>query len=205
MALEANLINKNNLLDVYEAIVCHDVDTANLLLQHKNFNEDVDDLFIDKNLSNLNQMMLWDISNYLPNDILTKLDSASMAVSLEARVPMLDHRIFDFASRLNSSFTMNKGNGKIILKNLLYKYLPKRIVDKPKMVFDLPLEYWLKNELKDWSIDLLNAEEITKQGILNFKYVETIWNEFLSGHPNWFRVWNILIFQLWARENKVNC
>lgn len=147
------------------------------------------------------QMSLWDVLSYLPDDILTKVDRASMAVGLEARVPLLDHVVVEFAARLPLGMKVSQGNGKWLLRELLYRYVPRQIVERPKMGFGVPIERWLRNELREWCGDLLSQDVIRRQGFLDSKKVGRMWNEYLQGEANWhYYLWDVLMFQAWLEE-----
>jgi asparagine synthase (glutamine-hydrolysing) len=144
------------------------------------------------------QMMFLDTATYLPNDILTKVDRATMAVSLEARVPFLDHRVVEFAWRLPSSLRTRKGQGKWILRRLLRRYVPAQLSDRPKAGFGVPLDKWLRSSLRDWAESLLEAHQLKRDGFLNPQPVRELWNDFLSGNSaSEHRLWDILMFQAW--------
>ncbi len=147
------------------------------------------------------QMMYMDTVSYLPDDILTKVDRASMAVSLEARVPLLDHRILEFAWRLPFSTKLRDGQTKWILKQVLYRHLPKEIVERPKMGFAIPLDAWMRGPLREWAESLLNYKKINQDGLLNAGVVRSCWEAFLKGnsllHPG---LWGILMFEAWKER-----
>jgi asparagine synthase (glutamine-hydrolysing) len=147
------------------------------------------------------RMMYMDLVSYLPEDILTKLDRASMAISLEGRVPLLDYRLVEFAWRLPLDFKIHRGQGKRILRSLLARYVPQRLFDRPKMGFSVPLHQWLRGPLRAWAEDLLEPTKLRQEGIYNPAPVQQAWMEHLSGKRNWaMKLWGILMFQAWQQE-----
>ncbi|MFH1913884.1 MAG: asparagine synthase (glutamine-hydrolyzing) [Pseudomonadota bacterium] len=149
----------------------------------------------------LRRMGLIDHLLYLPDDILTKVDRASMAVSLEVRCPLLDHRLVAFAASLPTAWKVKNGVGKTILRKVLYKYVPKALVDRPKMGFGVPIDIWLNNQLRDWAEDLLDESALRADGVLNVRLARRIWTEYLGGERNWFpHLWDMLMYRAWRRE-----
>ena len=148
------------------------------------------------------KMMYWDINNYLPNDILCKVDRASMSQSLESRSPFLDLNVFNISNNIPIYMKINKNGGKLILKEILKKYIPEKYIERPKQGFGIPLAQWLRYDLRDWSESLLNSELIKSQGIFNYKIISKCWeehkNEKFNNHN---KLWPILMFQAWMQNN----
>ena len=145
-------------------------------------------------------MMYLDTQNYLTNDILFKVDRASMSNSLETRAPFLDKDIFNFSSNLPLSKKIKNGKGKKILRELLKDKIPSGLVDRPKAGFSIPIGDWIKGPLIDWSEDLLSKNSVEKSGYLNFKNVEKIWKNHKNGYDNSNLIWSILVFQQWLKK-----
>lgn len=146
----------------------------------------------------MRKMMLVDQCTYLPDDILAKVDRASMGVSLEVRAPLLDYRVVELSWKLPLHMLVRGRTQKWILKEILYKYVPKKLVDRPKMGFGVPIQKWLAGPLREWAADLLEPEMIRRQGFLNPDLIQSRWIEFLTGRRPWDQhVWDILMFQSW--------
>lgn len=151
--------------------------------------------------SPLAYMMAIDYQTYLLDDILQKVDRASMSTSLEAREPFLDHRVIEWASRLPDHYKYNKGIKKYILKEITHKYLPKELMDRPKMGFAIPIDDWLMNDLKEKTLHYLSDEIIKKQGIFNLKYVQKLKKDFYAGKKELAtKIWYLLMFEMWYEK-----
>lgn len=148
--------------------------------------------------SPLAYMMAIDYQTYLVDDIMQKVDRATMTVSLEGREPYLDHRVIEWAAQLPDDFKYHNGSKKYILKEILHQYVPKSLMDRPKMGFAIPIAEWMQTELKDLIEQNLNKERIEKQGIFNWEYVNQIKTAFFNGKKeNDYKMWYLLQFQMW--------
>lgn len=153
----------------------------------------------------LESMMRLDVATYLPDDILVKVDRAAMAVSLETRVPMLDHHVHDFARSLPPEYLVRDGQGKWLPRQLLYRYVPAELIERPKKGFSVPLAQWLRGPLRDWAESLLDAGRLNQDGVFLAQPVRLKWQEHLAGRHDWSKhLWSILMVQAWLEARKSN-
>ena len=155
----------------------------------------------------INQAMYTDQIAYLPGDNLTKVDRASMAVSLETRLPLLNHQIVELSWRMPLSMKIKNNQSKWALRQVLYRHVPKELIERPKMGFSVPIDHWLRGELKDWANNLLNGIDDAADGMLSKQPILKIWNEHLSGRRDHsHRLWTVLMFLAWAdHRSKPTC
>ncbi len=147
------------------------------------------------------RMMYLDMVSYLPDDIMVKVDRASMAVSLESRAPFLDHDVVEFAWRVPQSMRVRGDRGKWILRNLLDRYVPRSLIERPKRGFSVPIDEWLRGPLKDWAAALLDENVLRDDGFFEPAPILQRWSEHQSGACNWKNMlWNVLMFQAWRHE-----
>lgn len=157
--------------------------------------------------SSVHQMMYLDLLTYLPDDILTKVDRASMSVALEARVPLLDHRVVEFSWRLPLSLKLRHGVSKWILKQIAYSFVPQKLLQQRKHGFAVPLGAWLRGPLRDWAEDLIDETDVRNQGFLNAPMIRSLWKNHLDGTAhNPAALWDVISFQSWLRsQGSVTC
>lgn len=184
-----HLFESKDLSSCYAMLVQHwKVDTKSYFLNH---------LLLNNNIENFQYC---DMLTYLPGDILTKVDRASMEVSLEARVPLLDHRLIALAWQLPAHLKLRNGKGKWVLREILKSYVPESLFDRPKMGFGVPIDTWLRGDLKDWAQDLLFASSLEEFGI-SASALEETWEKHQNGSYNYqYKLWLVLMFQQWRNQ-----
>jgi asparagine synthase (glutamine-hydrolysing) len=158
-----------------------------------------DKTFLNSTNDALDKMMAIDYKTYQLDDIFVKVDRATMSVSLEGREPLLDHRIIEFVSRLPSNYKIKNGNKKYILKAIVHDYIPKELLDRPKMGFGIPLNEWFGDELKKYVLEYLDSEKISKTGVLNVTEVDRLKKQWLEKNSSFSanKIWLILTFMMW--------
>ena len=200
----AGVIASKDLTNLYQGLVSNWQDPSAVVIgdgEHDRiFSTDVQLL---SDVGDIQKMMAIDTISYLPDDILVKVDRAAMGVSLETRVPFLDHHIFEFASKIPLAMKLKNGVGKLILRDILYRYVPKELIERPKMGFGIPMSDWLKGPLKEWAEELLGESRLRSQGFFYPEVVRQMWSEHLSGARNWqSQLWAVLMFQAWLENNE---
>ncbi len=195
----ARVIDAPSARAIYHQLVSHWYGTDALVTATPQLN-DLTQEIAEQTL--VESMMYMDTLRYLPDDILVKVDRAAMAVSLETRVPFLDHNVVEFAWSLPLDLKIRAGQSKWLVRQLLQRYVPEKLFDRPKMGFGVPIDQWLRGPLKSWAHDLLSNSMLAKHGLLDNKLVQQKWQEHLSGTRNWqYHLWDVLMFQSWYEAN----
>jgi asparagine synthase (glutamine-hydrolysing) len=188
-------------LDLYQRLACQWVDPAALVRGGREPQAEHDGA---RRLDDFtSQMMLLDLQRYLPDDVLTKVDRASMAVGLEVRVPILDHRVVEFAWRLPLSLKLRNGQSKWTLRQVLYRYVPHTLIERPKSGFGIPLGTWLCGPLRDWAEALLDERRLREEGYFHAAPVRSAWAQHLAGTHAWeYQLWTVIMFQAWLEHQR---
>ena len=198
-----NMMQSNNIIESMRYISQHFTNTeiSSLILEDTTKIKTDFDTKLNQNNDQINQMLAVDYKTYMNDDILTKIDRATMSVGLEGREPFLDHRIIEFVSQLPSQLKYKDGDKKYLLKQITHKYLPKELMQRPKMGFGVPIAQWFKAELKDYFLIYLDENRLKKEGLLNAKEVVRLRDEYLNGkNNNVQRLWFILMFEMWYEK-----
>lgn len=200
----AEVLTANDPMDMYFGLASHWRDPGSLLVKSTEVADVLGGSSGSGDFSETAlQMMYLDMVTYLPDDILVKLDRASMACSLEVRVPLLDHRLVEFAWTLPLSLKIRGGQGKWILRQVVHKYVPQNLVERPKSGFAIPLRQWLRGPLREWAESLLDDRKLRHEGFFNSKPIRQKWQEHLSGKRNWqSELWDVLMFESWLDAQK---
>jgi asparagine synthase (glutamine-hydrolysing) len=196
----ARVLSRDSEVELYEALVSHW--SADLVSGIRQAPAPWTLRTVPDRLRTLPERMMYiDALGYLPDDILVKLDRASMAVSLESRVPLLDHRVVELAWRLPLEMKIRSGQSKWLLRRVLYRYVPRELIERPKMGFGIPLDSWLRGPLRDWAESLLDAARLAREGFFQPEPIRSRWAEHLSGARNWqHHIWCVLMFQAWLER-----
>ncbi len=200
----ARVLASKNASELYRGIVSHWTNPAELVVGGNEAS--ADEWRRGKwlaGLSDVENMMAADIMTYLPDDILAKVDRAAMAVSLETRVPFLDHRVVELAFRLPLSLKLREGTTKWVLREVLYRHVPRGLIERPKMGFGLPIDHWLRGDLRDWGEELLAPDRLRDEGYLDPGLVRQLWNLHQSGQADvQYHLWDVLMFQAWLAYSR---
>jgi asparagine synthase (glutamine-hydrolysing) len=195
----AGVLNIDSEQDFYQSLTSHWQQPETLVIGAKEPSTLISDINCwPKTDSFQHAMMAMDAQTYMTDDILVKVDRAAMANSLETRVPMLDHRIVELAWKMPLEYKIRHGEGKWLLKQVLFRHVPCQLIERPKMGFSLPLHDWLRGSLRDWAEALLDEKLLLQQGYFYPAPIRMMWTEHLSGKYNHQdQLWNILMFQAW--------
>ena len=198
----AQLLKSNGFDDMYRRLISQWQEPNKLVLGLTGAGDHcADPIYSQGEATCLNRMRQFDIAHYLPDDILTKVDRAAMSVSLETRTPLLDHRIVEFAWNLPERVLVRGGQSKWILRQVLDRYVPRKLIERPKAGFGIPLGDWLRGPLRDWAEHLLDERKLHAQGFLDPAPVRRMWQEHLSGiYDRQAYLWNVLMFQAWLEH-----
>ncbi len=195
----ARIIPARSAEHIYQKLISHWYGKEHIVIAAKPAENLLHDLNSDiKHQSLMSGMMYVDSKRYLPDDILVKVDRAGMGASLETRIPFLDHRVVEFAWSLPADLKVRDGRSKWIVRQLLERYVPNKLIERPKMGFGVPIDLWLRGPLKEWAQDLLSPSMLAKHGLFDDRLIQQKWREHLSGVRNWqYHLWDVLMFQSW--------
>ena len=191
----SKILSIKDINSIYDRLISVWNEEDNIIKDLNSYND------YSKNINNQNDMMHRDIDSYLPDDLLVKIDRATMSQSLESRAPFLDHEIVEFSASVPLKYKINGSDQKIILKNLLNKYLPESYYERPKMGFEVPIDDWLRGPLRDFTYDTIKNLKNNTNIDLNYIVIDKKLSEHMSGKSNWhYQLWNILIYQKWCEN-----
>lgn len=202
----SDTLNSNTLIDFFQSFVTIWNDPSQII---KLTGVKISNIYTPEILSIINEpiilMPYYDIKTFLPECILTKVDRASMASSLEVRTPLLDYRIVELSCRISTNNKINGGKTKVPLRKILSKYIPNSLIERPKMGFSIPLGEWLRTDLREWAETYMSEKALGRSGFLNEKFIYGKWQDHLSGKKNLqHQLWGILMFEQWAEKNNVH-
>ncbi len=198
----AGFMQQNDIFQAYDFLMSYWHDPSKLMTQTPHVCSDNIKINCPGATNFIDQAMFLDQTGYLPGDNLAKVDRASMAVSLETRLPLLSHEVVDLAWRIPVSMKVKNNISKYILREVLYKYVPQEMIDRPKMGFSVPVAKWLRCELREWAEDLLFSADING-GVLEKLPIQKVWNEHVSGkRDHSHRLWAVLMFLSWNKKNR---
>ncbi len=200
----AGVLGSKSANDLYQRLISHWPDPASIVIGDSTEPNTLltcpSPLLGD--FSDIERMMVLDLVTYLPDDNLVKMDRAAMGVSLESRIPFLDPKVVQFAWSLPLHYKLRDGITKWVLREVLYRYVPRDLIERPKMGFGVPIDNWLRGPLRDWAENLLDETRLRKEGFFHVEPIRQKWAEHLSGSRNWqYHLWDVLMFQAWLEEN----
>jgi asparagine synthase (glutamine-hydrolysing) len=191
--------------DLYRRLTSQWTDPASVVLSGREPATAVTDRSQWATLTDFTQrMMFLDLISYLPDDILVKVDRAAMSVSLETRVPLLDHEVVEFSWRIPLAMKFRQGQGKWLLRQVLYRFVPRTLIERPKSGFEVPIGDWLRGPLRSWAESLLSEDRLRREGFFDPRLIRQKWDQHLSGRRDWQQLlWTVLMFQAWLEDQEV--
>ena len=201
----AGVLSARTAADLYHLLISHWADPAAVVIGGVEPTTVLTDAALQPDTDHfVHQMMALDMLSYLPDDILCKVDRAAMGVSLETRVPILDHRVVEFAWSLPLDYKVRGGVGKWPLREVLYRHVPRALIERPKVGFAIPLDEWLRGPLRGWAEGLLDEARLRQEGYFYPAPIRQKWAEHVSGQRNWApHLWSVLMFQAWLEHQGV--